>query len=54
AHPLNNFWKKEKQESHSLCEVWPSQLLHPEEPLLHLCLPRRSQVGLQLACEGNP
>ncbi|KAH0925942.1 hypothetical protein HID58_018198, partial [Brassica napus] len=37
------FRKEKEQESHTLCEMWPSQFPHPEEPLLRLCLPRRSQ-----------
>ncbi|KAF2578319.1 hypothetical protein F2Q68_00006767 [Brassica cretica] len=40
------FRKEEEQESHSLREMWPSQFPHPEEPLLRLCLPRRSQEDL--------
>ena len=40
------FRKEEEQESHSLCQMWPSQFPHPEEPLLRLRLPRRSQEDL--------
>nr|GMC47540.1 large subunit ribosomal protein L37e [Ipomoea batatas]GMC51847.1 large subunit ribosomal protein L37e [Ipomoea batatas] len=39
-------WEEEKQDPHSLCEVWPSQLSSPEEPLLGLCLPSRPQEDM--------
>ncbi|KAG5397174.1 hypothetical protein IGI04_018988 [Brassica rapa subsp. trilocularis] len=42
------FRKEKEQESHTLCEMWPSQFPHPEEPLLRLCLPRRSQEDVLL------
>ena len=35
--------KEKEQDSHSVCEVWPSQLSPSEESLLRLCFPRRSQ-----------
>ncbi|KAL0804125.1 hypothetical protein Bca101_096615 [Brassica carinata] len=40
------FRKEEEQESHSLCQMWSPQFPHPEEPLLRLRLPRRSQEDL--------